>query len=324
MIDLRNLSAIDIETINNCNAKCPLCLRTANMKTNDSLDWAEIIKQIPDYVWQNVKEINLNGTTGDNLMHPGIYEIVQWLTTHSPGKVSIHTNGSIRDTSWWSKFGKLLSSTNHRIVFALDGLEDTHYLYRIDTNWNKIIENAKAFIAAGGRAEWQFILFDHNKHQVDRCRELANEFGFSKFFTIYQDRFDDTHEIKTKHGIIKRYDPKKLTSEVMVRETSNNFKKQRGNKIECRSQKINWVSIYADGTVWPCCWLMGWHVVKDRGIHHSVVNHHLTKILKIDFSEINLYNKNLEDIINSELWQKRFTESFDGTPNLICKQQCSK
>ena len=40
------------------------------------------------------------------------------------------------------------------------------------------MENAKAFIGAGGSATWQFIVFPWNKHQVDEVRELANEMGF--------------------------------------------------------------------------------------------------------------------------------------------------
>ena len=46
--------------------------------------------------------------------------------------------------------------------FAIDGLEDTNHIYRRNTDWVKIVQNATAYIAAGGRAEWDFIVFAHN------------------------------------------------------------------------------------------------------------------------------------------------------------------
>jgi hypothetical protein len=44
-------------------------------------------------------------------------------------------------------------------------LEDTNHLYRENVEWKKIMENARAFISAGGTAHWDMLIFDHNKHQ---------------------------------------------------------------------------------------------------------------------------------------------------------------
>lgn len=41
--------------------------------------------------------------------------------------------------------------------------------------------NAKAFIDAGGRAEWDYLIFKHNEHQVDEAKELSNKMGFHSF-----------------------------------------------------------------------------------------------------------------------------------------------
>lgn len=324
MIELSKLTRIDIETINNCNAKCPLCLREPGMRTNDQLDWFTVSKNIPAEVWGTVKDINFNGTTGDNIMHPQIYDILCDVVSKTSGRITVNTNGSLRSTDWWSQLGTLFKDTDHRVIFGIDGLEDTHSIYRVNTSYNKIIENAQAFIGAGGKAEWQFILFDHNGHQVEQCRDLAMQLGFSRFFMFYQDRFDSTEETKT----IKLYkkDLSPFKDYLVVKETSQDIKQKlsaKFSKIQCHSQSVNWFSIYADGTVWPCCWLMGWHRAQHQKLY-PVVNYHFKNILKIDFADISLYNRTLEQVISSELWQKRFADSFTNMPNPVCVQQCSK
>lgn len=325
MIDLNHISRIDIETINNCNALCPLCLRGVDgMSTNDRLDWSAISKNIPNTVWATVKEINFNGTTGDNIMHPDIYDILADVKSKTTGQIVVNTNGSLRSTGWWRKLGKLFADTNHKVTFGIDGLEDTHSIYRVNTSYQKVIENAQAFIDAGGQAEWQFILFEHNSHQADACKELAYKMGFAKFFIFYQDRFDQSGTTSIVQLYKKDLTPFK--DDLIIKNTSQDIKKKLNadyKTISCHSQNVNWFSIYADGTVWPCCWLMGWHKAQHQK-QSLAINYHFKKTLRLDFSQMSLYNNNLVDIIAGEIWQKNFTNSFTTIPNPVCIQQCSK
>jgi MoaA/NifB/PqqE/SkfB family radical SAM enzyme len=294
------------------------------MNTNDRLDWAAISKNIPDYIWTTVKEINFNGTTGDNIMHPDIYNILADVKAKTTGQIVVSTNGSMRSTDWWHQLGLLFAGTNHKITFGIDGLADTHSVYRVNTDYNKVIENAQAFINAGGNAEWQFILFEHNSHQVDACKELAYSMGFNRFFIFYQDRFDESSTTGTVQLYKKDLTPFK--EDLIVKNTSQNIKKKLETKfktIDCHSRKVNWFSIYADGTVWPCCWLMGWHRAQHQK-QFPAINYHFKKMLKLDFHQMSLYNNKLEDIIAGEIWQKNFNTSFASVPNPVCIQQCSK
>ena len=72
--------------------------------------------------------------------------------------IAIQTT-SIKDSVLWYK--KMFKC---EIEFALDGLEDTHSMYRQNTNWRTVIRNAETFISAGGYAIWKFIKFKHNQH----------------------------------------------------------------------------------------------------------------------------------------------------------------
>jgi len=289
------------------------------MRTNDTLDWHHVVKQVPLHVWQNLKTINFNGTTGDNIMHPDIFNIIEWVVCNTTAEINIHTNGSLRSTSWWQQLGKLLSKHNHSVVFGIDGLEDTHEIYRTNTNWQKIIDNAQAFVQGGGHAHWQFILFEHNAHQIESCKQLSEQLNFEKFFVLRQDRFN------LKDQSQAHLQPANLELvPATVTFVEKDFIKPTTGKISCESQREGWISIYADGTVWPCCYLMGWHKATQQKLTYEVVNYHFRNTLAIDFDQINLYTSTLEDIINGDLWQKRYPASFNQSPNLICTQKCSK
>jgi len=282
------------------------------MSTNDKLDWRRAFNNCPVEFWSNLTKINLNGTTGDNIMHPEIRELTAWLCENTEADIRLSTNGSIRDTEWWSRFADLPRPIT--VIFGIDGLAGTHEIYRRNTNWQKVIDNAGAFIATGGKAEWQFIVFDHNHQEVDQCRSLAEDLGFSRFFTIYQDRFAEG-EIE---GIRPYRGDKKDIDVVRIDQ-----KDWTASKISCLSEKIGWLGIYADATVWPCCWIMGWHKVPHKKLAHQLISRHMRQVLKIDFDEISLYNRNLSEILEGDLWQQRWPDSFRSDPNPICRKQCS-
>ena len=67
------------------------------------------------------------------------------------------------------------------IVFGSDGLSDTNHIYGRNTQWKFIMDSARTFIDAGGQAIWDFIVFEHNQHQVEKARTLSATLGFSKF-----------------------------------------------------------------------------------------------------------------------------------------------
>lgn len=338
MYNLDQVRVLEIETTNTCNASCPQCLRTneetlAPTEFNDSLDWPRLRANVPLEFWRGLERINFNGTSGDNIAHKDIRDIVLDVRNLAPqALIRVCTNGSLRTPVWWAKFGHLLRDSNVEVVFGIDGLADTHSLYRVGTDWNKIIDNATAFITAGGRAVWQMILFDHNLHQIERCRQLAKDLHFYDFYLRSENRFPSgskeqvvfwkgkpTHTIRYPDNVEKY-----IKGDDVINEWSQQLTPLDINKtVDCHSMNTKWMAFYADGTVWPCCWLMGWH----KATHleqHKLTNYHFKKILKIDFDQISLYTNKLQDIVDSDLWVNRYPESFKKQPNPVCIQQCSK
>ena len=103
--------------------------------------------------------------------------------------VGVHTNGGGRTAEFWHNLGTISKNKGSTswdkgrsgITFSIDGLADTNEIYRRKVNWDKLMENVKAYIGAGGLAEWKMLVFDHNKHQVEEAKELSKKLGFVHF-----------------------------------------------------------------------------------------------------------------------------------------------
>jgi MoaA/NifB/PqqE/SkfB family radical SAM enzyme len=148
--------------------------------------------------------------------------------------LGMNTNGAIQNTAWWLKLGQLFNQSQDYCVFSIDGLADTNHLYRKNVNWGNLIANAKAFIAAGGSAHWDMLVYKHNEHQVDACERLARDLGFTWF-----------------------------RAKVSKREYINGLEAPVGwqrptytpGSIDCHALKEQSMYIDAQGRVSPCCWL---------------------------------------------------------------------
>lgn len=177
-----------------CNARCPSCARTIHFidqkkkiigDTNINFD---VVKKLFSNPWPNLKEINIDGNYGDSLFHPRSLEILEYIAQNLENpknvKLFISTNGSFFDENFWKKLAIILSKFHEKttVEFGIDGVDpETHARYRINTDLNLIFKNAQAFIAAGGRAEWKWIGFDWNDHQVQEAKVLSEKLGFQSF-----------------------------------------------------------------------------------------------------------------------------------------------
>jgi sulfatase maturation enzyme AslB (radical SAM superfamily) len=221
----------------------------------------------------------------------------------------INTNGSLRGAAWWSK----LALPGVTVGFAIDGLEDTHHLYRQDTDWHRIIEHAQAFIDAGGRAIWRFVPFEHNMHQLEACKELAQKMGFAEFENIYDGRDTGpafTREGQYSHFVGKDSNPPSqgydikgmLQSHVTWYNKNDRFPKDTPElTMQCVHKLHREIYLAADGSVYPCCFL---------GFYPKTMNHPGNQELAPLVKENNALEYPLEHCLNwfesvEETWKKQ-------------------
>ena len=175
------------------------------------------------------------GNYGDPAAGYHTMSIYQWFRSENPGiTLGMNSNGGIGNTFWWHGLAQILNQPQDYVVFSIDGLEDTNHEYRVNVNWTKVMANAEAFIAGGGAAHWDMLVYGHNEHQVDACEQLARSMGFRWF----------------RAKVSKRPLAKRLELPVTWQRPE-----QRSTKITCHALKEQSVYIDAQGRISPCCWL---------------------------------------------------------------------
>ena len=185
---------IHFEPTSTCNAACPMCARNIHGEgctvslADLSLD--DYKKHVTKHL-EHLEKVFFCGTVGDPCADISLLKKITWIKEIKPNiVVGINTNGSIRNPKWWTECGNLLTNLYDYVVFAIDGLEDTNHIYRVNVQFKKIMENAKAYIETGASAHWDMLVFDHNKHQVEECKQLAKDMGFNWFRSKETDRWD--------------------------------------------------------------------------------------------------------------------------------------
>ena len=340
MIHFNQLKQIHLEITNNCQASCPMCTRNIHgglenpniKKCGWSLDDYKTI--ISPEVIKQVESVYFCGNYGDPLLNNELLEMVEYTTSiRQDFNIRIHTNGSLRNTEWWANLAKVMPN-NHRVIFAIDGLEDTQAIYRIGTSYEKIIENAKAFINAGGRAEWAFIRFKHNEHQVDEARQRAIDIGFEHFTMKDSSRWlmEPKFKVLDKQGNVDYHlEPSQYsTIKIIDNDIIKNYKTiLEKTEINCYAKHTKEVYIDAYGHVFPCCWLAM------IPYHPKDLEHELHEIREAIYAEyFDLVNalggidaldgkkKPLKDIINSDEYQNVWNSYWTDKKLITCGRTC--
>jgi MoaA/NifB/PqqE/SkfB family radical SAM enzyme len=337
MFRFDNLESIHLEITNRCQASCPMCSRNVHGGLVNPLinnrDWTlEDFKHIlSKEVLTQVTGFYFCGNFGDPIINNDLIDMCSYSKESNPNLyIRIHTNGSARSTDWWKKLAAELPK-EHNVIFALDGLEDTHSIYRIGTNYNNIIDNAKAFISNGGKAEWAFIKFKHNEHQLKDAEKLANELGFSRFTYKDSSRFvaTDKFEVLDKDGNTDYYLEPPTGSKInyITQDVINNYKDiVKQSEIECYVQQTKEIYIDAYKRIMPCCFLASipYNYSKENDTTIPVrqeIKKQYQNLLE-DLGNTNALETTIREVIDSDVWQNVWKKYWNTEKLITCARTC--
>jgi MoaA/NifB/PqqE/SkfB family radical SAM enzyme len=351
MFKFNELTALQIEITNRCQASCPLCARNVHGGLdNPSLklhDWTlDYFKKIFNQeVLDQISAIDIAGTAGEPTLNKELLEMCQYVKDNSQVRINIFTNGGARSTEWWAKLAQALPA-NHNVVFALDGLADTNHLYRVGIDFKLVIKHAQAFITAGGRATWQFIKFKHNQHQVDEAQELAKHYGFESFilknsrrhgiepFKVLDRTGQITHQLESSDGAVINF---------IEKNAFKNFKDwPNADVMNCYVKQTKEIYIDANYITLPCCILGSFaylnidhnkEIYKDFNVYDSVsnfdagygVNENFIKLVNRlgGFDNLDASKKSIKDLIDSDIWQTIWEQAWAERSSDVCIKMCS-
>lgn len=359
----KTTTRVHVELSSFCNAACPLCpryypgstvIRAGLIPTQVTLDdfkkWFDhdFVKQV--VFWK------FCGTNGDPMLAKDVVKIIEYIYSVNPDSgIEINTNGGTRSTKDWELLGNISAEHNLTVIFSVDGLEDTNYLYRRNVKWNVLVQNMKTFISAGGTAWWDFLIFKHNEHQINDAMQFAQSLGFKKFDKKRANGFNNSNisvfgtdgeydytidpptdpDDRFYSGIIQSADKLnrlsfyKNNSSMLIKEfedkVSSFHDKILPNNltINCLSKLVNdqhEIYVSVDGIVYPCCYIGNSLNAFDVSLEGLQLHQRFKN-----------YNKDNFDLNKNTLWQileqhqlNRFaSDHWESSTCLeICKNNC--
>jgi MoaA/NifB/PqqE/SkfB family radical SAM enzyme len=236
---MREIKVLHLESTDVCQAACPLCSRELdplfNKNKKNHLRIDQILKHYNDDAIAHLDKVFICGNYGDPTAGKYTLDIFRYFRKiNSTITLGINTNGALQTTFWWHELGKLFNQPLDYVVFSIDGLEDTNGTYRVNVNWKKLMSNVEAYIAAGGSAHWDMLVYQHNQHQVDECEQLARSMGFKWF----------------RAKVSKRAYIAGLKQPLGYEESGINT-----GPISCHALHEKSAYIDSHGRQSPCCWL---------------------------------------------------------------------
>lgn len=341
-----NIKALALELTDKCQASCPMCLRNynggpeRNFVKNVEITLDEFKAWFPPEFLSNLDNCYACGNLGDPIVAKDTLEIFKYVRScNATCRLAIHTNGSMRTPKWWAELATVLAP-NGVVIFGIDGFKGEHELYRKGTNWDKVIENATAFIQAGGNAAADTLVFKHNEDRVFELKEFLIGIGFSYVNIKTTPRFYnyDTCAVQDNKGnhlynihppeneiwkpVIFKPNTVKLVSKSAYQQLLDNA------IIDSKCVKEQEIYINAQGQVFPCATSVvrddfdveeadeSLNVLRSRMVE---ANRYLIE----DIGAIDLHGTNIIDALAASNWATRLPKHWNENKNFLCVKHCA-
>jgi len=369
MYNIPQIGRLHIELTSRCNASCPACSRNlAGGPTTPNLQITELTLQdiknfFPVNFAKNIIGINFCGNVGDPGMALDLLPILDYFQTSSEKFIAqqIRTNGGMRKPDFWRELGKFFANvpkspnTTHAfyqpcVVFSVDGLEDTNHIYRRGVRWDRLFANMEAYASTGAFGIWEWLIFEHNQHQVEEARKIAeklgfhfvvkNPMGFNEYqgvlegmnvyskdgtyeYSIYpanfkgkRNEFPEGHKVDFTHHVNETIP--------QLTEFSSNLGKSSGIKCKSLENLAQEIYVSATGHLLPCCFLGGVFGQFSSTYSRWQFN---SKIQEMGIDKIDLRKNTIYEILLGPHFSKFFADGWNAASVetgrlLYCVEMC--
>jgi sulfatase maturation enzyme AslB (radical SAM superfamily) len=243
----------------------------------------------------------------------------------------MHTNGSARPAEWWESLARVVTACR----FSIDGLSDTNHIYRRGTDWAHIMQSVEAFRRAGGTAEWDFLVFRHNEHQVEHARTLSRKLGFTRFNVKKSNRFfrgaaseDAALDAGPRQIVELPANPAYRNGALSVLQEmvrARSFTEYLNTTaIDCKAAASRGIYVSAEGLVFPCCWMANLYRT-DAGIAEQIGT--MLESLPEGKDSVSALRHSIQEIVEGAFFQDLVPSSWvqgevSGGRLTVCAYTC--
>ena len=276
-----------IEPTNRCNLRCPTCFSHQDRRKKRDISLPEF-KRIIDMNVSIIRNISLYNY-GESLLNRSISQMVSYAKRKGVGFIKIDTNGIYLTKEL---IIALLKSGLDYLSISLDGATDEVYKqFRIKGEFTEVISNINTLINLRDsiknnlKVEIQFIIMQHNEHQVGAIEKLARDLKVDV--------------LRLKKLLVKN----KKWNYLLPRDKE--FNRYAGaKKYNSCSKPLEELVINCDGSIIPCCYIVGENIGK--------------------FKLGNIFKQTLKEIMASDRYTDFITKATTEKSILFCCTNCNE
>jgi len=240
--------SLAVEPTNLCNLKCPQCPSGMDLLSRKKGNiGTELYEKIMDELSPYLMHLTLY-FQGEPFLNPDLTKLIS-IAKNKKIITAISTNGHFLTED---NCEKIITAGLDRIIISMDGLDQkTYEKYRVNGDFQKVVDGIKTLVDKRKKLkksnpfiELQFLVFNHNEHQIIDFRKFAKYYGA------------DSAKIKTA----QIYNPDSNSEMIPSSDKYSRYKKDNQGKYQIKSSLKNhcfrmWSSavVLHDGRVSPCC-----------------------------------------------------------------------
>ena len=253
-----NPHKIRLDAATACQLKCPSCpTATGDIAKSIGAGFVKL-EDFKKFIDDNpqIKEIELS-SWGEIFLHPEITKIIEY--AYSKNVILDCNNGSNFNRVSDEALEALVKYRFRSITCAIDGASsETYAIYRRNGDFEQVLKNIrklneikKKYKSPWPQLKWQFIVFGHNEHEINKARQMAKSLGMRFWVKLAQGGKYTGEEFSP----VKDKDLVRRESGVLAAdqdEYEQIYKEGYGYKIIC-STMWHQPQINFDGKLLGCC-----------------------------------------------------------------------
>ncbi|PIS37424.1 MAG: hypothetical protein COT35_06195 [Nitrospirae bacterium CG08_land_8_20_14_0_20_52_24] len=226
-----------------CQLRCPFC--DGRERPPVMMKFHEF-KRIMDSLGRSCINLELYNW-GEPFLNKDTIEMINYAGRRYNTYTRISSNLNLSDDSFYEE---LVLSRLNSLTISLDGAsQETYEKYRVKGSFDRVIHNIKLivrykkqFAKMEPKLVWQFLVFRHNEHEIEKAKQMARDLLVDNII------------------FVKPHIPPEFMSWDSSRPEFSNSRRHglgQSKDVLRMKKKCNWpytsVAINANGSVSPCC-----------------------------------------------------------------------